>query len=173
MSKYNMFDRPIPGQSLTDEPANYPWEHPAKMNKVEDIMMQLMEKFSQKENVENLASMLKADVPVEAIARVILFAGFTEGKWSVDLAILAAEPLMKMIVATGARLGIEELVVTMDSKNKTNIGNELLVRKEMDKASASIKEEAKNKEEEPENINMPQSLMAKTKMDNDTEGELK
>mgnify|MGYP003327175624 CR=1 FL=1 len=24
----NRFDAPIPGQSLTDEPGNYPWEHP-------------------------------------------------------------------------------------------------------------------------------------------------
>ena len=24
----NPFDTPIPGQSLTDEPGNYPWEHP-------------------------------------------------------------------------------------------------------------------------------------------------
>ena len=23
----NAFDAPIPGQSLTDEPGNYPWEH--------------------------------------------------------------------------------------------------------------------------------------------------
>ena len=26
----NPFDAPIPGQSLTDEPGNYPWEHPPK-----------------------------------------------------------------------------------------------------------------------------------------------
>ena len=24
----NPFDTPIPGQSLTDTPGNYPWEHP-------------------------------------------------------------------------------------------------------------------------------------------------
>ena len=26
--EYDPFDAPIPGQSLTDEPGNYPWEHP-------------------------------------------------------------------------------------------------------------------------------------------------
>ena len=25
--EYSPFDTPIPGQSLTDEPGNYPWEH--------------------------------------------------------------------------------------------------------------------------------------------------
>ena len=29
-AEYNPFDAPIPGQSLTDEPGNYPWEHPPK-----------------------------------------------------------------------------------------------------------------------------------------------
>ena len=24
----NPFDSPVPGQSLTDTPGNYPWEHP-------------------------------------------------------------------------------------------------------------------------------------------------
>ena len=28
--EYNSFDAPIPGQSLTDEPGNYPWEHHQK-----------------------------------------------------------------------------------------------------------------------------------------------
>ena len=30
-SKYNPFDAPIPGQSLTNEPGNAPWEHPPQM----------------------------------------------------------------------------------------------------------------------------------------------
>ena len=32
----NPFDTPIPGQSLTDKPGNYPWEHAAKYSTVED-----------------------------------------------------------------------------------------------------------------------------------------
>lgn len=172
MSKYNTFDAAIPGQSLTDEPGNYPWEHPAQMNKIEDVMMQLMQRFSKKENAENLASMLKAGIPVEAITRVILFSGFSEGKWSIDLGILATEPLMKLIIAVGVRLGITELVITMESKKKTNLGNELLVRKEMDKAAVSLKEEANEKEDTPQDMNMPQGLMSKTKMEDIPEGEV-
>ena len=26
--EYNPFDGPVPVQSLTDEPFNYPWDHP-------------------------------------------------------------------------------------------------------------------------------------------------
>ena len=31
------FDRPIPGQSLADEPRNNPWENPAEMADIEDV----------------------------------------------------------------------------------------------------------------------------------------
>ena len=34
----NIFDAPIPGQSLTDEPGNYPWEHPPKTASIEEAM---------------------------------------------------------------------------------------------------------------------------------------
>ena len=34
----NPFDAPIPGQSLTDTPGNYPWEHPPQYTDVDDIL---------------------------------------------------------------------------------------------------------------------------------------
>ena len=39
--------------------------------------------------------MLDAGVPVEALGRVLLFAGFMEGKFSPDVAFIITEPLMK------------------------------------------------------------------------------
>ena len=32
----NVFDAPIPGQSLTDEPGNYPWEHAPQTASIEE-----------------------------------------------------------------------------------------------------------------------------------------
>ena len=32
----NPFNAPIPGQGLTDEPGNYPWEHPPQFPEIED-----------------------------------------------------------------------------------------------------------------------------------------
>jgi len=164
MAKYNQFDAPIPGQSLTDTPGNYPWEHSPNINKVEDAMMYLMERFTEEENAENLASMLKAGIPVEAIARVILFAGFTEGKWSVDLAVLIGEPLMKLIAAVGARLGIKEMYISMQRKKKTNVGDEMIVRNEVGKAMENIEEEMSDEDEE-EKEPMPTGLMAKEEIE--------
>lgn len=161
MSKYNNFDAPIPGQSLTDTPGNYPWEHSPNVTKVEDAMMYLTERFTEEENAQNLVSMLKAGVPVEAIARVVLFAGFTEGKWSVDLAILIGEPLMKLIAAIGSRLGLKEMYISMKRKKKTNVGDEMIVRNEVSKSMEDIEEELSEKEDTEEKEPMPIGLMSK------------
>ena len=161
MSKYNNFDAPIPGQSLTDTPGNYPWEHSPNVTRVEDAMMYLTERFTEEENAQNLVSMLKAGVPVEAIARVVLFAGFTEGKWSVDLAILIGEPLMKLIAAIGSRLGLKEMYISMKRKKRTNVGDEMIVRNEVSKSMEDIEEELSEKEDTEEKEPMPIGLMSK------------
>ena len=90
-----------------------------------------------------------------------MFAGFTEGKWSVDLAILIGEPLMKLIAAIGARLGIKEMYISMQRKKKTNVGDEMIVRNEVGKAMEKIEEEMSDEEGEQEKKPMPMSLMAK------------
>ena len=155
------FEAPIPGQSLTKTPGNYPWEHSPNVTKVEDAMMYLTERFTEEENAQNLVSMLKAGVPVEAIARVVLFAGFTEGKWSVDLAILIGEPLMKLIAAIGSRLGLKEMYISMKRKKKTNVGDEMIVRNEVSKSMEDIEEELSEKEDTEEKEPMPMGLMSK------------
>ena len=58
--------------------------------------------------------MLDAGVPVEAIGRTILFAGFMEGKFSPDLAFIITEPVMKMIAAIGINGGVEKIVFSLE-----------------------------------------------------------
>ena len=46
----NVFDAPIPGQSLTDEPGNYPWEHPPQTASIEEATDYVYESIMRKEN---------------------------------------------------------------------------------------------------------------------------
>ena len=45
------FDRPIPGQSLTGEPKNNPWENPAQMSDIEDVTKFYIERLANEEIV--------------------------------------------------------------------------------------------------------------------------
>ena len=147
MSKYNNFDAPIPGQSLTDTPGNYPWEHSPNVTRVEDAMMYLTERFTEEENAQNLVSMLKAGVPVEAIARVVLFAGFTEGKFTPDVGFMLAETVMKMVATIGFTGDVKKFRISMqDLTNKNEMKAILNIKsknEELEKAAKSLGKDIK------------------------------
>ena len=63
--------------------------------------------------MEQTIGMLDAGVPVEAIARVLLFGGFLEGKFTPDVAFIITEPLMKMILSIGVRANVENIRISM------------------------------------------------------------
>jgi len=116
------FDSPVPGQSLTDTPGNYPWEHPPQFTDPEEVTEYLWVTMHQKQFTEQLIAMLDAGVPVEAIGRTVLFGGFMEGKFSPDLAFIITEPVMKMIAAIGIQGGVEKIIFSLeDLSNKKQI----------------------------------------------------
>ena len=170
--KYNPFDAPVPGQSLTDEPQNYPWEHPPQYTNINEAAEVIFNRLTEDDAALNMLAMLKSGVPVEAIVRTLIFAGFSEGKFNPDLGILLAPIVMAMIVGIAKRAKLKEIVVTMDDKSPTKIAEEFLVRKKFDKIISDLKVEAENKEEE-EVEPMPEQPMRTGLMEREieTEGE--
>ena len=50
----NPFDTPVPGQSLTDTPGNYPWEHAPKTASIEEATDFVYEAMMKPENMERM-----------------------------------------------------------------------------------------------------------------------
>ena len=130
----NPFDAPVPGQGLTDKPGNYPWEHPPQFTDTSEAADFVWDKLTQPQFAEQVIAMLDSGIPVEAIGRIILFSGFTEGKWNPDVAFIIAEPVMKMIASIGIQGGVKKFRISM--QDLTN-----------NKAMKSILDVKKNKQE--------------------------
>jgi len=142
----NPFDTPIPGQSLTDEPGNYPWEHPPQYVTTDGAADHLWNRMSEPEFAEQIIAMLDAGVPVEAIGRTVLFGGFLKGKFSPDVAFIIAEPVMKMIATIGVIAGIKDIKMSMDDiTNKKEIRSAVRLNVEAEKVAKDIQEEVKQK----------------------------
>jgi|TARA_B100000035_G_C20670572_1_gene409452 hypothetical protein len=142
----NPFDTPIPGQSLTDEPGNYPWEHPPQYVTTDGAADHLWNRMSEPEFAEQIIAMLDAGVPVEAIGRTVLFGGFLKGKFSPDVAFIIAEPVMKMIATIGVIAGIKDIKMSMDDiTNKKEIRSAVRLNVEAEKVAKDIKGEIKQK----------------------------
>ena len=142
----NPFDTPIPGQSLTDEPGNYPWEHPPQYVTTDGAADHLWNRMSEPEFAEQIIAMLDAGVPVEAIGRTVLFGGFLKGKFSPDVAFIIAEPVMRMIATIGVIAGIKDIKMSMDDiTNKKEIRSAVRLNVEAEKVAKDIQEEVKQK----------------------------
>ena len=117
--EYSPFDTPIPGQSLTDEPGNYPWEHPPQYTDVDEILDKMYDTLTKPTIARQLISMLDAGVPVEAIVRVMVFTGFAEGEFNPDVGFIIIEPLMEAVATIGLRAGVKNLKLSIsDTGNK-------------------------------------------------------
>ncbi len=102
----NPFDAPVPGQSLTDTPGNYPWEHPPQFTDPEEATEFIWQTLHTEEFMEQVIGMLDAGVPIEAIARVIVFGGFVEGKFTPDVGLLIKPPLAIVMAGMAEEEGI-------------------------------------------------------------------
>ena len=124
----NRFDAPIPGQSLTDEPGNYPWEHPPQRATVEEALDEIYESMMEEQNMKRMFTLLRMGIPVEALVKVITFSGFLEGKYTVDVAKLL-EPMVAMIITGEATLAEIPAKVNMGDAEDTDFFKEMADRK--------------------------------------------
>tara|TARA_A100001015_G_scaffold198322_1_gene221265 strand:- start:885 stop:1397 length:513 start_codon:yes stop_codon:yes gene_type:complete len=146
----NPFDAPVPGQSLTDTPGNYPWEHPPLYSDTGEAADYVWERLHKPEFAEQIIAMLDAGVPVEAIGRVIVFGGFLEGKFTPDVAFIITEPVLKMIIAMGIKADVKKFRLSLsditNNKQMTSIIRLKEQGKELEKIAKGIKQDVKKVE---------------------------
>ncbi len=148
----NPFDAPVPGQGLTDKPGNYPWEHPPQYTDTMEASEYIWDRMTQPLFVKQIIAMLDAGIPVEAIARIVVFSGFTEGKWTPDVGFMLAETVVKMVATIGFTAGVKKFRISMqDLTNNREMKTILNIRdknKELEKAGKSLGKDVKDMPEQ-------------------------
>ena len=156
--EYSPFDTPIPGQSLTDEPGNYPWEHPPQYSDVDEILDRMYDTLTKPTVARQLISMLDAGVPVEAVVRVITFGGFMEGKFNPDVGFTIIEPLMNLVSAIGIRAGVTNLRLSLEDLSNDDFIKDMA---DLQAAGEEIKQISKDVAETAPSEEKPQGLLAR------------
>ena len=99
--------RPIPGQSLTNDPSQpYNWEKAPEFTNAKEAMLYVFENLTVPETTANILLSLSKGIGVIDIASITLYTGFTEGKWNPDMMMLLMEPTMYMIMALAEKADI-------------------------------------------------------------------
>ena len=102
-----MFNAPIPGQSLTSEPKNSPWESPPEFSAPEDALMYHMDRLKKPKKVEAIAGLLVLGLDVVTLTEGILRAGVIEGRHSVDVSLIIGPIIHEYIVGIADAAGLE------------------------------------------------------------------
>ena len=112
-----LFEKPIPGQSLTNSvEQKYPWEQPPQMTSVKEAREKIFLDLLTPENVEAVQDLMIDKISVNAIAEVILTEGFRKGKFNPDMMLNLLEPTMYMLMAIAEKSGIEPVVDSGEPK---------------------------------------------------------
>lgn len=101
--------RPIPGQSLTNDPNDpAPYEKAPKHTNLRQAQEDVFGKLTQEDvYVPIMSTLAEGDMDIMTITQNLLYAGFRNGQWNPDLMIMLAEPTAYMIMALAERANID------------------------------------------------------------------
>jgi len=108
----NPFNAPTPGESLTSSPdMPHAWERPPEFTEQDVAMEEIYMEITSEDNLMPLIDIINDGVPLDQLAQVILYRGYTQGKFNPDLMLMLAEPTIYLLVAIADYADIKDYVL--------------------------------------------------------------
>ena len=118
LDKPDLLDAPIPGQSLTAEPGNYPWEQPPQLNTVDEAVEHYTPMFGEEEILSGILSHIEGGVALTTMADLITKGGVMTGLHSIDVGMMVAPVLVEMMITAADAADIEYKIGTEPKKKE-------------------------------------------------------
>ena len=164
----NPFNAPIPGESLTSSP-DMPkaWERPPQYTDPEDAMEAVYMELTGEDTLRKLINIINDGIPLDEIAQVVLYKGYTEGKFTTDLMVMLIEPTLYLLIAIADYAEIKDYTLyneEVQDEEDTELPPDNITPVNFDEGEDE--ESSVSKGEEPKKETLSKSLLAKV------EGEL-
>ncbi len=155
-----MFNAPIPGQSLTTEPKNYPWENPPEYSNAEDALMWHMDRLDDPEKTKACLGLLELGLDVVTLTEGLLRGAVAEGIHTIDTSLIIGPVIHEYITGTADAAGIEYKEGLSDNKMDMDALNSQVNEQQAKKILEDIDNEEEDldlspMEEEPMQKEMP------------------
>lgn len=102
-----IFDRPIPGQSLTTEPKGAPYENPPEIVDAEEAAIAHLERLNNPDAVEEIIFFLEEGLDVVSMTQGICRAAVIQGIHSIDVSLIVAPVIHEFIKSCADAAGIQ------------------------------------------------------------------
>ena len=103
----SFLEAPIAGQSLTDEPKNWPWENPPEMVDPDEVTKYYINRLADEEVMDDLSVLFGGEMPVAPFVKTLMTTGVMNGLHSVDVSLIVAPVIHEFIKASMTTYGIE------------------------------------------------------------------
>lgn len=113
-----LLEAPIPGQSLTSEPRNYPWERPPATVDPNEAIVHYIEKISREDVTDDILDILQTGMPVGTLTDIMLTGGVMNGIHTVDMSLIIAPVVHEYILTVADAAGIEYKEFFSDAEEK-------------------------------------------------------
>ena len=166
----NPFNAPTPGESLTSAP-DMPksWERPPQYVEEDEAMEAVYLELTAEDNLMPLIDLINEGTPLDQIAQVTLYKGYTEGLFSPDLMIMLIEPTLYLLIAIADYAEIKDYTMyneEIQDEEDEQLPPDDIVPIDMDGDGIPDEQSAVSKGEEPKKESLGESLLARV------EGEL-
>lgn len=101
------FERPIPGQSLTDTPKNAPWERPPEINDPELALQVHLARLNEPKVMRGVLANLEMGMDLVSLTEGLMRVAVSKGIHSIDVSIIIAPAVHEFIKITADELGVE------------------------------------------------------------------
>ena len=156
----NPFNAPIPGESLTTAP-DMPraWERPPQYTSQDKAMEAIYMEITQENSLRKLINIINEGIPLDEIAQVILYKGYTEGKFAPDLMLLLIEPTLYLLLSIADYADINDYTLYNEEVDDpdTEIPEDDVTPLNMDEYD----DEIKNEKPKPKKESLGESLLSK------------
>ncbi len=118
--EFDPFNRPIPGESLTDDLGSRPFEQPPRRVDPNEVLEDVLEKLQDEDRRDKILDLVFAGVPVETIVQTFALEGVTRGEFTPDVAEII-KPTLALVIMDLAR--DKDIPVTMFNEDAENAGS--------------------------------------------------
>ncbi len=113
----HVFERPIPGQSLTNSPEqNILGIIHQRLHLKESATERVFLDLIKPDNMETVSTLMADGMPVADVAQMLLMAGFTKGKFNPDMMLNLLEPTMFMLLSIAEKIGLDPKITREDDE---------------------------------------------------------
>jgi len=99
------FEAPIPGQSLTEEPSNRPYERPPEITDIEQAIQMHTGRLA--ERITDIVDALEMGIDVETLTKGLLRSAVAEGVHTIDVGLIIAPAIHEFIKTTAQSMQVD------------------------------------------------------------------